>query len=64
MKKINVNGDFLYDTILRLADSYFALKAYWPAMDNYLKIISNSNEKSDYALYQTAKSYGFVDRSE
>ena len=64
LKKINANSDFLYDAILRLADSYFALKAYWPAMDNYLKIISNSNEKSDYALYQTAKSYGFVDRSE
>jgi len=64
LKKINSNKNFHYDAILRLADSYFALKAYWPAMDNYFKIFSNSHEDSDYALYQTAKSYGFVDRTE
>ena len=64
LKKTNSNKNFHYDAILRLADSYFALKAYWPAMDNYFKIFSNSHEDSDYALYQTAKSYGFIDRTE
>ena len=52
------------DAVLRLADSYFSIKEYWPAMDNYLNILLKQINKSDYALYQIAVSYGFVNRLE
>ena len=51
------------DAYLRLGDSYFVTSQYWPAMENYnaaLEIDGNN----DYAQFQKAISYGFVDRSE
>ena len=51
------------DLYLRLGDSYFANKQYWPAMENYNKAISLDPSKGSYALYQKAISYGFVNRN-
>ena len=51
------------DLYLRLGDSYFANKQYWPAMENYNKAISFDPSKGSYALYQKAISYGFVNRN-
>ena len=59
-----VKSDYQIDARLRLADSYFALKEYWPSMDNYKKIIDAKNKNAAYALYQMSISYGFVDRPE
>ncbi len=50
------------DAYIRLADSYFATKKYWLAMENYNKAIALPGYKSDYAFYQKAVSYGFVGR--
>jgi len=50
------------DAYLRLADSYFVSGKYWPAMENYNKVIANKGIDLDYACYQKAISYGFVDR--
>ena len=50
------------DAYLRLADSYFATSEYWPAMDNYNAAIQMSTMNNDYAAFQKAMSYGFVDR--
>jgi len=52
----------LNDAQLRLADSYFVSGKYWPAMENYNKVIANKGTDLDYASYQKAISYGFVDR--
>lgn len=50
------------DAYLRMGDSEFALSHFWPAMEHYNQAISLSPAQSDYALYQKAISYGFVDR--
>ena len=51
------------DAMLRLADSYFVTGKYWPAMEGYNKLIEAKTENQDYAAYQKAISYGFVDRA-
>lgn len=50
------------DALLRLADSYFVQGKYWPAMERYNKLIDLKSADEDYAAYQKAMSYGFVDR--
>ncbi len=40
------------DAIIRLGDSYFVLKEYGKAMDNYNHIIDNQLKGVDYALFQ------------
>jgi TolA-binding protein len=50
------------DARLRLGDSHFILKAYWPAMDQYEKVRTLALQRAGYAMYQQAMSYGFVDR--
>lgn len=52
------------DAHLRLADSYFVSGKYWPAMEAYNKAIELKGPDLDYASYQKAISYGFVDRAE
>lgn len=52
----------LNDSYLRLADSYFTTAKYWPAMENYNAAIALGSREADYAAYQKAISYGFVDR--
>ena len=51
------------DSYLRLGDSQFADRSYWPAMEAYNKAIEMGGEDADYAHYQKAISYGFVDRT-
>lgn len=53
----------LNDSFLRLGDSYFASSNYWKAMDAYNKAIDFNGIDVDYALYQKAISYGFVNRN-
>ncbi len=50
------------DAFLRLADSYFVTSEYWPAMENYNEAITLGSPDKDYAAFQKAISYGFVDR--
>jgi len=52
------------DANLRLADSYFVSSQYWPAMEAYNKVIAAGGTDADYAAFQKAISYGFVDRTE
>ncbi len=52
------------DAYLRLADSYFVTSQYWPAMENYNQAISLGSPDEDYAAFQKAISYGFVDRTD
>jgi len=52
------------DAYLRLGDSHFVSSSYWPAMENYNKAIEGGTPDKDYAAFQKAISYGFVDRTE
>ncbi|MFN2262163.1 MAG: tetratricopeptide repeat protein [Psychroflexus sp.] len=54
----------LYDAYVRLGDSHFALGDYWPAMEAYNEAINMKDYNSDYAFFQKAYSYGFVDRNQ
>ncbi|GLB53743.1 hypothetical protein NBRC110019_27840 [Neptunitalea chrysea] len=65
-KFINSTSDnhYLNDAYLRLGDSYFVTRKYWPAMETYNKAITLNGVDADYAAFQKAISYGFVDRSE
>lgn len=67
-KAFNKENDYLdksyqIDTYLRIGDSQFALKKYWPAMESYNTAIALNPESAPYATYQKAVSYGFVDRN-
>ncbi|WP_298501774.1 tetratricopeptide repeat protein [uncultured Maribacter sp.] len=52
----------LNDGYLRLGDSYFVSRKYWPAIETYNKSLALTGPEKDYAAYQKAMSYGFVDR--
>lgn len=53
-----------HDTYVRLGDANFASGSYWPAMEAYNKALAMPNFNNDYAFFQKALSYGFVDRNE
>ncbi len=61
--KTKPNKKLLKDSYLRLGDSYFASKKYWPAMDAYNKAKTMQGADADYAAYQKAISYGFVGKN-
>uniref|UniRef100_UPI00404A5251 tetratricopeptide repeat protein n=1 Tax=Flavobacterium sp. TaxID=239 RepID=UPI00404A5251 len=54
----------LNDSYLRLGDSQFVTAKYWPAMEAYNKAIDMKGIDADYAAYQKAISYGFVQRTD
>jgi TolA-binding protein len=62
--KVERPSQRLHDAYVRLGDAQFALGQYWPAMEAYNSAIAMKNYKSDYAFFQKAYSYGFVDRNE
>ncbi|HEA30288.1 MAG TPA: tetratricopeptide repeat protein [Leeuwenhoekiella sp.] len=50
------------DAYVRLGDSYFIDRKYWPAMEAYNAALEIPSADRDYAAFQKAISYGFVDR--
>ncbi len=52
------------DAFVRLGDSYFVNSDYWPAMEAYNSAISLNGAENDYAAFQKAISYGFVNRNQ
>jgi len=54
----------LNDAYLRSGDSHFVNGKYWPAMEAYNKSIEMNGIDADYAAFQKAISYGFVQRNE
>ena len=59
----NSEGARKMDAYLRLGDCNFVNSKYWPAMENYDKAIELGSPDKDYAQFQKAISYGFVDRT-
>ncbi len=54
----------LNDAYLRLGDSYYVTAKYWIAMEAYNKAIGMDGIDGDYASYQKAMCYSYVDRNE
>ncbi|TVZ17007.1 tetratricopeptide repeat protein [Maribacter sp. MAR_2009_72] len=63
VKNRDVEVEKLHDGFLRLGDSYYATSKYWPAIETYNKALELTGPEKDYAAYQKAMSYGYVDRS-
>tara|TARA_X000001036_G_scaffold210296_1_gene197577 strand:- start:8231 stop:11248 length:3018 start_codon:yes stop_codon:yes gene_type:complete len=61
-KKQLIPKKVINDTYLRIGDAYFLLSDYLPAINYYDKSISVSPDNSEYALFQKAMSYGYLDR--
>jgi TolA-binding protein len=64
VSKTNAEAARKKDAYLRLGDSYFVTSQYWPAMENYNAAIEMGSVGNDYAQFQKAISYGFVDRTD
>lgn len=62
--KVNADANKKTDAYLRLADSQFVNGKYWAAMEAYNKVTENKGSDADYATFQKAISYGFVDRND
>lgn len=54
----------LNDAYLRLGDSRFVSSKYFPAMEAYNKAIEMKSVDADYAAFQKAISYGFVQKND
>ena len=52
------------DALVRLGDSYFVNSSYWPAMEAYNGAMALRGSENDYAAFQKAISYGFVNRNQ
>ncbi|WP_029038510.1 tetratricopeptide repeat protein [Salinimicrobium xinjiangense] len=52
------------DAYVRLGDSHFVNSSYWPAMEAYNAAIELNGSQNDYASFQKAISYGFVQRND
>ena len=61
-KEKDLSLDYLLDTYLRLADSYFAISKYRKAIETYNKVASLSDKDLSYVLFQKALSYGFLEK--
>lgn len=61
-QKKSPDASRLNDAYLRLGDSHFVQAQYWPAMEAYNKAIAMRGIDADYAAFQKAISYGFVQR--
>ena len=53
----------LNDAYLRLGDSYFVTATYWTSIEAYIKAIEIGQVDKDYASFQKAICYGFVNRN-
>jgi tetratricopeptide (TPR) repeat protein len=54
----------LNDAYLRIGDANFVTKKYWPGMEAYNKAIEMNGFNADYAAFQKAISYGFVQKND
>lgn len=50
------------DAYMRIGDAHFVSKKYWPAIESYNQAIKSGGTSADYATFQKAMSYGFIDR--
>lgn len=52
------------DALMRIGDANFVSKKYWPAIEAYNTAIKSGASSADYASFQKALSYGFIQRVE
>jgi len=51
------------DATIRMGDSFFAIKEYRKSIDAYKKVLDQLGNSSDYAQYQIAMCFGFLERN-
>ncbi len=62
VSKTNTEKAKKTDAYVRLGDSYFVSSKYWSALESYNSAIELGTIDQDYAHFQKAISYGFIDR--
>ena len=60
-KKEGLDSELKEDALIRLGDSYFAIRNYNQAIESYQKVLQNFGSSSDYAQYQIGMGYGFLE---
>ena len=60
LQKDSIDNSIKDDAIIRLGDSYFAIKNYKEAIKSYQKVVTKSGESADYAQYQIGLIFGFT----
>jgi tetratricopeptide (TPR) repeat protein len=61
-KKSDNAKTIFYDAYLRLADCYYITKDFTNAMPNYTRVQKEASINTDYASYQIAMVYGFMNK--
>ena len=51
------------DATIRMGDSFFATKEYRKSIEAYKKVVDQYGASADYAQYQMAMSYGFLEKN-
>ena len=51
------------DATIRMGDSFFAIKEYRKSIDAYKKVLDQLGNSSDYAQYQIAMCFGFLEKN-
>jgi TolA-binding protein len=64
VSKSNSEASRKKDAYMRLGDCYFVTSQYEPALENYDKAIQSGSADNDYAQFQKAISYGFINKTE
>jgi len=59
----NNDGVLKDDATIRMGDSFFATKEYQKSITAYKKIVDSYGASADYAQYQIAMSYGFLENN-
>lgn len=60
----NIDNARLADANVRIADCHFITAKYWAAIESYRKAVSLKSADSDYATFQVAICYGFLNRND
>lgn len=63
-QKENLDPSLKDDATIRFGDSYYAIKNYQQAINTYKKVVDEYGTGADYAQYQMAMSYGFLNQNE
>ncbi len=64
LEKTTITLQQKIDANMRLGDSNFISRKYWPAMEAYNRAIELGGHDADYAHFQKAISYGFVGKND
>jgi tetratricopeptide (TPR) repeat protein len=64
LEKNTIENEIKDDALIRLGDSYFAIRNYANAIKSYQIVVNDFGSGADYAQYQIGMSHGFRDEND